>query len=110
MITLLLACAAPDSDTTSTPLFGADTDAKDTDAEGPAVRTVVEDLGVCGAEGELDVELPAGKILALQAAVVFDDGRTLFQTDGAAYAEDGWVVVRCMEGQPVTVTMWVLTE
>ena len=101
MITLLLACAAPDSDTT-TPTK--------TDTDAPSVRTVVEDLGACGAEGELDVELPDGKILALQAAVVFEDGRTLFQTDGAAYAEDGWVVVRCMEGQPVTVIMWVLTE
>ncbi len=107
MITLLLACAAPDSDTT-TPIFGADTDTKA--AEGPQVVTVVEDLGACGAEGELDVELPAGKIVALQAAVVFEDGRTLFQTDGAAYADDGWVVVRCTEGQPVTVIMWVLTE
>lgn len=110
MITLLLACAAPDSDTTSTPLFGADTDAKDTDTEGPTVRTIVEDLGVCDADEELDVRVPDGQLVGMQSAIVYDDGRTLYRSDTTAYVDDGWVVVRCSEGQLVTVIMWVLTE
>ncbi len=107
MITLLLACAAPDSDTT-TPTFGADTDTKAT--ESPQVVTVVEDLGACGAEEELDVRAPDGQLVGLQSSIVYEDGRTLYRSDATAYVDDGWVVVRCTEGQPVTVIMWVLTE
>lgn len=105
MITLLLACAAPDSDTTTAPPFGADTN-----TEGPTVVTIVEDLGVCGVDQELDVHVPDGKLVGMQSAIVYEDGSILYRADTTAYVDKGWVIVRCAEGQLVTVIMWVLTE